>query len=90
MISRQEDIRAYLRKYYFKCSETDGIVKCHYDEYYIFKPILFGKRINPDIDNHILIDLGYPKKDEKNIQPDLVHVTVKRYLYQDRSIIIQR
>lgn len=83
-MSEREPLQGYLERNEFQCSRTKIHVSCFRELIYVFSPILFGRRMNPDIHNRFITYVNFTQSDEQYIPAQDIRVNFTRFTHQDK------
>lgn len=70
----------------FDCSNRKSDVICQSELIYVFRPILFGRRMNPDIRNRFITYVTFTENDDPYIPKEGINVYLIRFVHQDPDV----
>jgi hypothetical protein len=83
-MSEREPLQDYLERNEFQCSKAKSKVNCYHELIYVFSPILFGRRINPDIRNRFITYVEFTQGDSQYIPEEDIKIDFIRFMHQDK------
>ncbi len=83
-MSAREPLQNYLERNDFQCAKHHTSTICYRELVYVFSPILYGRRLNPDIRNRFITFAEFSQKNGQYLSEKDIKINFIRFVHQDK------